>query len=79
MYYLNIYQPGDWPIAEIEIRRDPDQGRGYISAKITLNDEMTGLAPAVVRPNVSFSGQYTPAEARVSADPREVPGAGEGR
>lgn len=68
-YYLNVYQPGDWPIVEIEIRRSENRsGAGYIGAKKTLNDEMDGLAPAVVQPNVHFSGQYTPTEARELAE-----------
>lgn len=70
-YYPTVYQPKDFPVIVVEIRRSDDPTTGFIGA-VKRIDDFGQLAPASVTPNVSFRADFTPTEAREIAEWWEI-------
>jgi hypothetical protein len=61
-YYVKVYQPEDWPLVEVQIRRDKSAFGGCINAQRIARHWAASKLETKINPNVTF-GTTTPAGA----------------
>jgi hypothetical protein len=70
MIYIKVWQPKGYPIIGIKLStRNPDEFlTGYVAAIKSVDPETGQPAPAYVRPNISYQGDFTPDAARETTE-----------